>query len=198
VFLEQKCRGPNDPAHRAVHIGKGRRSHAMLHRRWQLRGSLCLALGQPAGRRCRRYLIPVGVLPALLTLWIRSSIPESEKWKQINEQRKTVRERQCTGAELPPEERSLTLFTVADLFVNAESRRRAMIARSFYRSRPRLLGGTSRRGCRHMPPRLCQRPTCRRNSGPRMPGWLTISAVSSAMSPLAFSPTGRTPAGAML
>jgi hypothetical protein len=73
----------------------------MLHRHWQLRGSLCLALGQLAGRRCRRCLFLVGVLPALLTLWIRSSIPESEKWKQINEQRKTVRETQRTGAELP-------------------------------------------------------------------------------------------------
>jgi hypothetical protein len=100
----------------------------MLHRHWQLRGSLCLALGQLAGRRCRRCLFLVGVLPALLTLWIRSSIPESEKWKQINEQRKTVRETQRTGSELPPEEHSLTLFTVADLFVNAESRRRTMIA----------------------------------------------------------------------
>jgi MFS family permease len=75
-----------------------------------------------------RYLFLAGVLPALLTLWIRRSIPESEKWEQINEQRKTVRERQRSGAELAPEEHSLTQFTAADLFANAESRRRTVIA----------------------------------------------------------------------
>src|SRR5262249_10146257 len=32
-----------------------------------------------------RYLFLIGILPALLTLWIRTAIPESGKWEQINE-----------------------------------------------------------------------------------------------------------------
>jgi len=32
-------------------------------------------------------LFLIGILPALLTLWIRTSIPESGKWEEINERR---------------------------------------------------------------------------------------------------------------
>src|SRR5215813_12863199 len=38
-----------------------------------------------------RYLFLIGILPALLTLWIRTAIPESDKWEQINERRKAAR-----------------------------------------------------------------------------------------------------------
>src|SRR5215467_13071123 len=44
-----------------------------------------------------RYLFLLGILPAALTLWIRASIPESEKWQQINERRKAARERRRSG-----------------------------------------------------------------------------------------------------
>ncbi|HML14317.1 MAG TPA: MFS transporter [Xanthobacteraceae bacterium] len=74
-----------------------------------------------------RYLFLVGILPAVLTMWIRTSIPESAKWEQINERRKAARERQRAGTELAPEERDLTRFTAADLFASAESRRRTML-----------------------------------------------------------------------
>src|SRR5215831_1831938 len=47
-----------------------------------------------------RYIYLIGVLPALLTLWIRTSIPESGKWEQINERRKVARARQRSGTEL--------------------------------------------------------------------------------------------------
>src|SRR5262249_12478920 len=64
---------------------------------------------------------------ALLTLWIRTAIPESGKWEQINERRKAARARQRSGTELVAEEHALTRFTAADLFVNAEIRRRTTI-----------------------------------------------------------------------
>src|SRR5262249_9112983 len=40
-----------------------------------------------------RYLFLIGILPALLTLWIRTAIPESNKWEDVNERRKAARER---------------------------------------------------------------------------------------------------------
>src|SRR6516225_7571990 len=47
-----------------------------------------------------RYLFLIGILPAVLTLWIRTSIPESDKWEEINERRKAARARQRSGTEL--------------------------------------------------------------------------------------------------
>jgi MFS family permease len=75
-----------------------------------------------------RYLFLIGILPAVLTLWIRTSIPESNKWEQINERRKAARERKRSGAVLAAEERALTRFTAADLFASTEVRRRTIIA----------------------------------------------------------------------
>jgi MFS family permease len=75
-----------------------------------------------------RYLFLIGILPALLTLWIRTAIPESGKWEQINERRKAARARQRSGTELVADEHALTRFTAADLLVNAEIRRRTTIA----------------------------------------------------------------------
>jgi hypothetical protein len=51
-------------------------------------------------------LFLIGILPAVLTLWIRTSIPESNKWEQINERRKAARERQRSGTVLAAEEQA--------------------------------------------------------------------------------------------
>src|SRR5439155_1734272 len=40
-----------------------------------------------------RYLFLIGILPALLTLWIRTSIPESGKWEHTNARRKAPADR---------------------------------------------------------------------------------------------------------
>ena len=80
------------------------------------------------GPEAWRYLFLIGILPALLTLWIRTSIPESEKWEQINARRKAALARQRSGTVLAAEEHALTRFTAADLFANPEIRRRTMIA----------------------------------------------------------------------
>jgi MFS family permease len=75
-----------------------------------------------------RYLYLIGILPALLTLWIRVSIPESGKWEQADARRRAALARQRSGTILPPEEHALTRFTAADLFATPEIRRRTIVA----------------------------------------------------------------------
>jgi MFS family permease len=75
-----------------------------------------------------RYMFLIGVLPALLTLWVRRSIPESERWEQVNEQRQAALERKRTGASLGAKDEALARFTVADLFAEPEMRRRVILA----------------------------------------------------------------------
>src|SRR5208337_2308715 len=52
-----------------------------------------LFVGQ-MGPNAWRYMFLLGVLPALLTLWIRTSIPESDLWMKSNERRRAAVARQ--------------------------------------------------------------------------------------------------------
>src|SRR5215813_4350214 len=74
-----------------------------------------------------RTMYLIGVLPALLTLWIRRAIPESPLWERANERRKAALERQRAGAALGAEERALTRFTVVDLFAEPAMRRQTIV-----------------------------------------------------------------------
>jgi MFS family permease len=74
-----------------------------------------------------RTMYLIGVLPALLTLWIRRAIPESSLWQRADEQRRAAQRKQA-GAVPSLEEQSLTRFTLADLFVEPEIRYRTIIA----------------------------------------------------------------------
>ncbi len=74
-----------------------------------------------------RYMYFIGVLPALLTLWIRTGIPESPLWDATNQQRKAAIERQRAGATLADEERALTRFTIVDLFATPSLLRQTII-----------------------------------------------------------------------
>ncbi len=67
-------------------------------------------------------------MPALLTLWIRRSIPESDRWERVNEQRNAATAREKSGATLTEKEQALARFTVADLFAEPQIRRRVMLA----------------------------------------------------------------------
>jgi MFS family permease len=58
-----------------------------------------------------RYMYLIGVVPALLTLWIRRAIPESEVWKKAAARRHTEH----------------TRFTLVDLFANRATRRQTII-----------------------------------------------------------------------
>src|SRR5436190_4466300 len=64
-----------------------------------------------------RYMYFIGILPGFFTLWIRSGIPESEKWQHADAQRRAARERN-----------ERTRFTLVELFAHPEARRRAVFA----------------------------------------------------------------------
>src|SRR5271156_6812845 len=74
-----------------------------------------------------RYMFVIGILPALLTLWIRTSIDESAVWQATDAKRREARARKAAGAALSASEQALTRFTVADLFAEPQSRRRTML-----------------------------------------------------------------------
>ena len=74
-----------------------------------------------------RWMFVIGVLPALLTVWIRTSIDESQVWQKTDALRRQAHARKDSGATLTEEERALTRFTVADLFAEPESRRRTIL-----------------------------------------------------------------------
>jgi len=75
-----------------------------------------------------RTMYLIGALPALLTLWIRRSIPESVLWEQSNERRLAAQQRKRGGEAEGSHDRSLTRFTFVDLFADREIRGRAIIA----------------------------------------------------------------------
>jgi len=74
-----------------------------------------------------RYMFVLGILPALLTLWMRTSIDESAVWQQIDARRREARARKAAGAALSAEETALNRFTVVDLFAAPETRRRTIL-----------------------------------------------------------------------
>lgn len=74
-----------------------------------------------------RYMYALGVLPALLTLWIRSSIPESPIWEKSNEKRQTAIEHKRAGKTLTETDTKLTRFTLVDLFSEPGIRRQTII-----------------------------------------------------------------------
>jgi MFS family permease len=71
-----------------------------------------------------RFMYLVGVLPALLVLWIWRGMPESSRWEDANARRRAARERARTGAELQGEDAAMTRFTVADMFLDKSVRPR--------------------------------------------------------------------------
>ena len=75
-----------------------------------------------------RTMYLIGVLPALLTLWIRRSIPESPLWERANERRKVAAQRQLAGDSAAGVNPVLTRFTLAGLFIDPEIRKRTILA----------------------------------------------------------------------
>jgi MFS family permease len=74
-----------------------------------------------------RIMFVLGVLPALFVLWIRSGIPESQPWERTNKSRRLARARQQGGASLSEDEQALSRFTLVELFVDPQNRRRAVL-----------------------------------------------------------------------
>jgi len=82
----------------------------------------------PLGPDAWRYMYLLGILPALLTLWIRRGISESSLWEAADGRRRTAVERKRSGAALEPGDHALTRFTLVDLFALPEIRRRTIVA----------------------------------------------------------------------
>jgi MFS family permease len=74
-----------------------------------------------------RIMFLIGILPSLFALWLRTGIPESAPWERANAQRRDAVKRRRSGVALAAEETALTRFTVVDLFVEPEIRRRAVL-----------------------------------------------------------------------
>src|SRR5215469_9824996 len=75
-----------------------------------------------------RTMYLIGVLPALLTFWIRRAIPESRLWEKANEQRKAAIERKRRAFGKTVGDEDLIRFTAFDLFRTPAIRSRTIIA----------------------------------------------------------------------
>ena len=89
--------------------------------------SLVWLFVSPLGLGSWRYMYMLGVLPALLTLWIRRSIPESVLWEKADAKRRAARERKRSGQALAAPEQELARFTLFDLFTDRTVRRVTII-----------------------------------------------------------------------
>jgi MFS family permease len=74
-----------------------------------------------------RYMFAAGVLPALLTLWIRRAIPESKIWEATNRKRREAIELKKSGNALGKGADKLTRFTLFDLFSDPGLRKRTVV-----------------------------------------------------------------------
>jgi len=74
-----------------------------------------------------RYMYLMGVAPALLTLWIRTAIPESAVWEQAAARRSAALQRRRSGETLAPADEKLARFTLFDLFSDRTMRRRTIL-----------------------------------------------------------------------
>jgi len=81
-----------------------------------------------AGPHAWRWLYLIGVLPALLTLWIRRNMPESPRWEAADERRRAAHALRRSGAALEGEDVALTRFTVVDLFSDRAVRRSLILS----------------------------------------------------------------------
>jgi MFS family permease len=80
------------------------------------------------GPNAWRFMYLVGVLPALITLWIWRTIPESPRWEASHERRREAQALRRAGARLEGEHAALTRFTVMDLFSEKAVRGRLITA----------------------------------------------------------------------
>jgi MFS family permease len=87
-----------------------------------LASALWIMIGT-AGPGAWRYMYLIGVLPALLCLWIWRNVPESPRWEASNQRRREAHAQRRSGEAGNPETLALTRFTVVDLFAERAVRR---------------------------------------------------------------------------
>lgn len=81
----------------------------------------------PLGPDSWRYMYLIGVAPALLTLWIRRSIPESPLWEKANAKRRAAVAQKRAGKVLDENDQKLARFTLIDLFSDRSTRKQTII-----------------------------------------------------------------------
>src|SRR5215470_15792598 len=93
------------------------------------------------GPNAWRYMYLIGVLPALLVLWLRRSMPESLRWEEANERRRMAHAQRQSGVALKGVDAELTRSTVVDMFTDPMIRRRLVAAALMLRSVTFGVGG---------------------------------------------------------
>jgi MFS family permease len=88
-----------------------------------LASGVWLVLG-PLSPAAWRYMFVLGVLPALLVLYIRTHVQEPDLWLAADERRRAARWRAAQGQELSAEEPGLLQFTMTHLLRTPVLRRR--------------------------------------------------------------------------
>jgi MFS family permease len=78
----------------------------------------------PLGDGSWRLMFVLGVLPAVLLLYIRTGVQNPEVWVAANARRRAAREREAQGQTVAPEERGLLRFTMAHVVTDPVLRRR--------------------------------------------------------------------------
>ncbi len=73
----------------------------------------------PLGENSWRYMFLLGVLPAFFALWLRRSVPESEKWTKVKDRRAALQSQDT----LSEEERTYTKFTLRQILADPALRR---------------------------------------------------------------------------
>lgn len=73
----------------------------------------------PLGADSWRYMFLLGVLPALFALWLRRSVPESDKWTKVASRRASLQ----AQSSLTEEERTYTKFTLRQIMADPQLRR---------------------------------------------------------------------------
>jgi MFS family permease len=81
----------------------------------------------PFGPDSWRYMYVIAIIPALLTLWIRRSIPESSLWQKSDAKRRAAIEHKRSGGVLAESDEKLASFTLFDLFTDRAIRRQTII-----------------------------------------------------------------------
>ena len=75
----------------------------------------------PLGENSWRYMFLLGVLPAFFALWLRRSVPESEKWTKVATRRASLQSQ--SDSSLSEEERTYTKFTLRQILADPKLRR---------------------------------------------------------------------------
>ena len=75
-----------------------------------------------------RWMYVIGVLPALLTIWIRRGIDEPEKWVEADRRRREALAARTRGEQMAGDAGYSARFTLTELFANRQTRRLTLVA----------------------------------------------------------------------